>query len=179
MSKPRSNSRRFVNAAWSLLTFQLIASAGAVAVTGVAAFHVSNLVNGSQQTMGPVEAAVATQDVPAAATPAPESAPTQMAPAAPAAPAGPVNDGAGTLALTHDERGNLNAALSDPDGVSGTPQIQWFRNGALLPYGAGPSYTIRYEDSQAAITARARYVDGDGFSESVVSPPFQVGVIIP
>ena len=176
MSKPRSNSRRFVNAAWSLLTFQLIASAGAVAVTGVAAFHVSNLVNGSQQTMGPVEAAVATPDVPTAATPAPESAPTQMAPAA---PVGPVNDGAGTLTLTSDQRGNLNAALSDPDGVSGTPQIQWFRNGALVPYGAGPTYTIRYEDSQAAITARASYVDGDGFNESVVSPPFQVGVIIP
>ena len=43
MSKPRSNSRRFVNAAWSLLTFQLIASIGAVAVTGWAAFHVSGL----------------------------------------------------------------------------------------------------------------------------------------
>lgn len=36
----RSNTRRFVNAAWSLLAFQLIASVGAVAVTGWAAFHV-------------------------------------------------------------------------------------------------------------------------------------------
>lgn len=40
----QSNSRRFVRAAWSLLFFQLIASAGAVAVTGWAVFHVQTLV---------------------------------------------------------------------------------------------------------------------------------------
>lgn len=40
----KSNSRRFVRAAWSLLFFQVIASAGAVAVTGWAVFHVKTLV---------------------------------------------------------------------------------------------------------------------------------------
>jgi hypothetical protein len=177
MSKPRSNSRRFVNAAWSLLTFQLVASAGAVAVTGVAAFHVSNLVNGPQ-VLGPVDEAVATQDEAALDAP-PAATPDNSIPTAPAAPAGPVNDGAGALTLVSDERGNINASLSDPDGLSSTPQIQWFRRGALVPNAGGPTYTIRLDDSQAAITARATYVDGDGFSESVVSQPFQVGVIIP
>ena len=40
----KSNSRRFVRAAWSLLFFQVVASAGAVAVTGWAVFHVQTLV---------------------------------------------------------------------------------------------------------------------------------------
>ena len=39
----KSNSKRFVRAAWSLLFFQCVASAGAVAVTGWAVFHVQNL----------------------------------------------------------------------------------------------------------------------------------------
>lgn len=39
----KSNSKRFVSAAWSLLFFQVIASAGAVAVTGYAALYVQNL----------------------------------------------------------------------------------------------------------------------------------------
>ncbi len=43
----RSNSRRFVNAAWSLLAFQLIAAVGAVAVTGWAAFHVQTITSGT------------------------------------------------------------------------------------------------------------------------------------
>jgi hypothetical protein len=178
MSKPRSNSRRFVNAAWSLLTFQLIASAGAVAVTGVAAFHVSNLTRG-EQASGPVEAAVEqAAEAPAAADPAASATDTATG-LPPPAPAGPVNDGAGTLTLAPDERGNVNASLSDPDGVSGTPRIQWFRRGALVPNAAGPTYSIRYEDSQALIAARADYVDGDGFNESVTSAPVQIGVIIP
>lgn len=182
MSKPRSNSRRFVNAAWSLLTFQLIASAGAVAVTGVAAFHVSNLMR-DQQASGPVEAAVEqATETPAAADPAAPStdaAPALPPPPPPVAPAGPVNDGPGTLSLASDERGNIIASLRDPDGVSQGPRIQWYRNGTYVPYASGTTYSIRYEDSQAAITARAEYVDGDGFNESVPGGPFQVGVIIP
>ena len=194
MSQPRSNSRRFVNAAWSLLTFQLIASAGAVAVTGVAAFHVSNLLN-AQQTAVPVEEATAS---PAEQTPADAQAPQTLpapadaqapqalpapaeaqAPSSAPAPAGPVNDGPGTLSLASDTRGNIVASLRDPDGISQGPRIQWFRNGELAPNAAGTTYSIRYEDSQAAITARAEYVDGDGFRETVASAPFQVGVIIP
>jgi hypothetical protein len=38
-----SNARRFVQSAWTLLSFQLIASVGAVGVTGLAAFHVQRI----------------------------------------------------------------------------------------------------------------------------------------
>lgn len=39
----KSHTKRFVQSAWALLSFQFIASVGAVAVTGLAAFHVQNL----------------------------------------------------------------------------------------------------------------------------------------
>jgi hypothetical protein len=61
MTKPRSNTSRFVNAAWSLLTFQLIASVGAVGVTGFAAFYVADLAQ-SQRTAVAPEPAVAEPD---------------------------------------------------------------------------------------------------------------------
>ncbi|MBS0383869.1 MAG: hypothetical protein JSS00_00805 [Proteobacteria bacterium] len=70
----KSNSRRFVRAAWSLLFFQVIASAGAVAVTGWAAFHVQSLVT-AQRSSGATPAP--TEPIPAPATPAPaEGAPS-------------------------------------------------------------------------------------------------------
>ncbi len=49
MTKSPSNTRRFVNAAWSLLSFQVIASMGAVGVTGWAALHVQRLVDPAVQ----------------------------------------------------------------------------------------------------------------------------------
>lgn len=39
----KSHARRFVSSAWTLLSFQFIASVGAVAVTGAAALHVSRI----------------------------------------------------------------------------------------------------------------------------------------
>ncbi|MGD9982486.1 MAG: hypothetical protein AB7H66_14430 [Hyphomonadaceae bacterium] len=212
MTQPRSNSRRFVNAAWSLLTFQMIASAGAVAVTGLAAFHVSEIIRPSQQASDPVvEAAVeetseapATTEGPAppadgateaaadpARQPAAEPAPGLPSPAAdapaaaeaardPAAaaePARPVNDGPGALRLSRDERGNITASLSDPDGV-GRSRIQWLRNGNIIPGATGTTYTVTYNDSESAISARAEYVDGDGFRETVVSNAIDVGAFI-
>ena len=38
-----SHTKRFVGAAWTLLSFQMIASVGAVAVTGLAAMHVAGI----------------------------------------------------------------------------------------------------------------------------------------
>jgi len=206
MTQPRSNSRRFVNAAWSLLTFQMIASAGAVAVTGLAAFHVSEIIRPSQQVGDAVvEAAVEeTSETPAppedgateaaadpARQPAAEPAPGLPSPAAdapaaveaardPAAvaePARPVNDGPGSLRLSRDERGNINASLSDPDGV-GRSRIQWLRNGNVVSGATGTTYTVTYNDSESAISARAEYVDGDGFRETVVSNAIEVGAFI-
>ena len=119
-----------------------------------------------------MEEAVATEgatDGPYAAAPVP-SDPMQ---------ATPVNDGPGALTLALDERGNINASLSDPDGISTAPQIQWLRSGVPVPGATGQTYTVQYADSQSAISARADYLDGDGFRESVVSQPVQIGVIIP
>ena len=39
----KSHAKRFVQSAWTLLSFQFIASVAAVAVTGLAAFHVQQL----------------------------------------------------------------------------------------------------------------------------------------
>lgn len=180
MTKP-SNSRRFVNAAWSLLTFQLIASVGAVGVTGVAAFHVSKLVSGAQA-MAPAEAAVEDADTAEAEvedTTTADAAPGAAADSAAPAPAAPavVNLGPGSLVLTTNQNGQIIARLSDPDGVAGPPRIQWFRNGQPVPGASGDTYQIRYEDSQALVTARADYVDGHNFEESA-SAEFRVGAII-
>jgi hypothetical protein len=43
MTQTPSNTRRFIRAAWTLLSFQVIASIGAVGVTGWAAFHVQEI----------------------------------------------------------------------------------------------------------------------------------------
>lgn len=180
MTNPRSNSRRFVNAAWSLLTFQLIASVGAVGVTGVAAFHVANLVNGAQQAGAPVEPAVeatapaATEATPATADPA-AAAP---AAAAQAAPAGPVNMGAGSLTLEQRLNVGIVAVLSDPDGIRGVRRIQWFRNGQLMPNVTRDTYPVRSEDNDAMITARTEYVDGNGNDEIATSQAVQARYII-
>ncbi|MBX9746055.1 MAG: LecA/PA-IL family lectin [Hyphomonadaceae bacterium] len=54
----KSHSKRFVQSAWTLLTFQLVASVGAVGVTGLAAFHVQELAARLESTAPAPEAAV-------------------------------------------------------------------------------------------------------------------------
>ena len=164
MSNPRSNSRRFVNAAWSLLTFQMIASVGAVAVTGLAAFHVRDLIDGTQA-RGPAQEAMAepTQEATAAA-PAP-AAPAPAATTEPAPETAAVNDGHGVLTLTNDGQGTIISALSDPDGFSQQPSFQWWRDGTLIQGATGSNYSFQSYDAGHTITARATYVDADGFSE--------------
>ncbi len=56
----KSHAKRFVQSAWTLLSFQLIASFGAVAVTGLAAFHVQQLAARLEADApeAPVEAAI-------------------------------------------------------------------------------------------------------------------------
>lgn len=175
----RSNSRRFVNAAWSLLTFQVIASVGAVAVTGLAAFHVRDLI-GAQQAGGPVmEATPEPGQESTNATPAPVPAqpayPTPAAPAAQAAPAeapppppppAPVNDGGGALTLTNNGQGTIISSLYDPDGVSQHSSYQWLRDGTVIQGANGANYSFLSWDAGHTITARVDYIDGDGFTES-------------
>lgn len=50
----KSHAKRFVSSAWMLLSFQLIASAGAVGVTGLAAVHVSELAHDLEARQTPV-----------------------------------------------------------------------------------------------------------------------------
>ena len=70
--KPRSHTRRFVQSAWALLSFQFIASVGAVGVTAWAAFHVQRVTAGIENS------------TPLVADPAPARAVGQEAGAAPA-----------------------------------------------------------------------------------------------
>jgi hypothetical protein len=80
----KSNSRRFVRAAWSLLFFQVVASAGAVAVTGWAAFHVQTLVapQSPLTTAAPTEPTTATATAPAGETTTPAPPTDSAAPTA-------------------------------------------------------------------------------------------------
>lgn len=183
----RSNSRRFVNAAWSLLTFQFIASAGAVVVTGLAATHVSTLVGNAQQAAGPVmpaepaieEARGVAPPADGTAPPAAGTAPAAAEAAAPATPApadgatpappGPPNQGGGSFNLGADGDTLYLSQLTDPDGVSGSVQIQWVRNGVVVPGAAEMSYRMTAPDRGAEIYARATYVDGRGNNEVATS----------
>lgn len=77
----KSNTNRFVGAAWSLLVFQFIASAGAVAVTAWAVLEVQPRL-AQLQAMQQNEAASAAPAVPAPAAPA-SPAPSPPPPPAP------------------------------------------------------------------------------------------------
>jgi len=80
----KSHARRFVQSAWALLSFQLVASIGAVAVTGVAAMHVQQLA-ARLEAGGPESAVEAAVETPAGALPS-EAPPTEAPSAAAAAP---------------------------------------------------------------------------------------------
>lgn len=185
----RSNARRFVSAAWSLLTFQFIASAGAVAVTGLAAMHVSTIVGNAQQAGEPVmraEEAVPTPDGTTPAPPAtaateaaaePTPAPADAA-VAPAPAPSVINAPPGTIRVGPD--GNtLYLGFNDPAGVSGAPQIQWIRNGAVIPGATGMSYDMSYADSNTDIYVRATYVDGHGIAKVATSNTVRAPVFTP
>lgn len=108
MSKPPSNTRRFINAAWSLLTFQLIAAVGAVAVTGYAFLQQSNA---PDRYAG---------EVPAATVDAVEAEPTpppDVAEPAPPAPGDTVADAAPTIPL---EAAPQTPQFFDPPPVCAT-----------------------------------------------------------
>ncbi len=49
----KSHTKRFISAAWAMLSFQLVASVGAVAVTGLAAMHVSRIAAELDASRGP------------------------------------------------------------------------------------------------------------------------------
>lgn len=147
----KSNSRRFVRAAWSLLSFQMIASIGAVAVTAWAAFVVQ-----PRLAQAPEQAAVA-----------------------PGVEAQAANTGAAAIAIAGESAvgQRLLAQLTeDPDGMGGQARFQWLRNEAIIPGAVEPVYVIAPGDAGGSIAVRAEYVDGAGNAESVVSAPMAVPV---
>jgi Ca2+-binding RTX toxin-like protein len=86
----------------------------------------------------------------------------------------PVNDGPGdlTIAGTPEQGSTLTALLGpDPDGPGTTPVFQWLRDGVAIAGTNATSYTLTAADVGHAISARASYVDGQGFSEVVTSTP--------
>ncbi|MGH6951549.1 MAG: hypothetical protein ACREH4_11780 [Vitreimonas sp.] len=145
----RSNTRRFVGAAWSLLWFQFIASAGAVGVTAWAVMEVS-----------PRLAELRAQ--------APEIAP----------PAATVeNKGAGGLTILGEAA--LGASLlaefsADPEGPGSALRYQWLRDGAVVAGATAQVYQTTVEDAGRNLSVRVEYRDGAGFDESVTSTPIAI-----
>ena len=158
----KSNTKRFVGAAWSLLTFQLIASAGAVAVTAWAAFE--------------VQPRLAQQPQPAQVQEA-TTGPTEVGgPAGPEAPSAQ-NTGAGAVTIAGEVAvGARMVAMfqADPDGLRTAPTYQWLRDGAAIEGAVDQIYVPGPNDAGRSFSVRATYVDGAGFSETVTSPAVSV-----
>jgi hypothetical protein len=157
----KSTTGRFVNAAWSLLLFQFVASAGAVAITAWAAFEIA----------------------PRLAPPPTEQA-AMAAPAAPSDPAQPtpVNGGAGSVRIIGNVAVGATIAAEfarDPDGLSSAPTYQWLRDGDVIANAVGQTYIPIAEDAGRSLAVRADYVDAAGFNEIVISPAVAVPQVGP
>lgn len=149
----KSNTRRFVNAAWSLLLFQFVASVGAVAITAWAAFQVQPRL------------AQAPQEQASVATPAVPADPSAPAPTA-------ANSGAGSVQIVGEAVVGKRAVAqfaTDPDGLRSAPTYQWLRDGSVIANATDQVYVPTQDDSGHSLAVRADYVDGAGFNESVIS----------
>lgn len=141
----KSNTRRFVGAAWSLLWFQLIASAGAVAVTAWAVMEVS-------PRLAQLRAETREEPVPPATT--------------------AENKGAGAIGILGEAAmgASLLAQFSaDPEGPGSALSYQWLRDGAAVDGATAQVYQTTADDAGRNISVRVDYVDGAGFSENVTS----------
>lgn len=145
----KSNTRRFVGAAWSLLWFQFIASAGAVAVTTWAVMEVS-----------------------------PRLAELRAEMREPAPPAATVeNKGAGAVTILGEAAmgASLSAQFSgDPEGPGSALRYQWLRDGAVVDGAAAQVYQTSAGDAGRSLSVRLEYRDGAGFDESVTSAPIAI-----
>ncbi|MEM8497485.1 MAG: PKD domain-containing protein [Pseudomonadota bacterium] len=64
---------------------------------------------------------------------------------------------------------SFSSTLSDADGISGSINYQWQRDGNDIPGANGNSYVLTEADAGASISIVATYVDGLGNPESVSS----------
>ena len=67
----------------------------------------------------------------------------------------------------------LRVGVSDADGV-GAVSYAWYRDGERIEGANGPTYTLTPADAGRSVYAEARYEDGDGKHEVVVSNPVLV-----
>lgn len=184
MSKPRSNARRFVNAAWTVLTFQLIASVGAVGVTGLAAFHVRDLV--ASNAIAPEPPSPATdgptmtgeEEIAPSATESeePVAPATSTEPAAPVTPPPTINRGAAPINIRGEAREgqSLVAVIgSDPDGGPRESSYQWLRDGQAIGGAVGSTYALGAADNGHLVSVRVNYADDNGNAEVATSAAVQ------
>jgi Ca2+-binding RTX toxin-like protein len=93
----------------------------------------------------------------------------------------PLNDGEATLSV--DGAAVIGQTLSavlgaDPDGVgAATPAYQWLRDGAVITGATNATFLVRPSDVGNDISVAAKYVDGQGFNESVASTSVTIGGI--
>ena len=60
-------------------------------------------------------------------------------------------------------------SLTDPDGLSGPINYQWYRDGVAVSGATGSTYTTTQSDVGGVITVVASYTDDQGTNESVSS----------
>ena len=155
----KSNTRRFVAAAWSLLLFQFVASAGAVAITAWAAFQVQPRLM--------------------------QNPPVQEAEAMPGADGvtpTAVNGGAGSVQVAGEAVVGKRVVAqfqTDPDGLRSAPTYQWLRDGNVIANASDQIYVPTQDDAGHSLAVRADYVDAAGFNESVISAAVAVPQAIP
>ncbi len=91
------------------------------------------------------------------------------------APVENVNDAAtGTLLSAPSDTGpgtvlTVNNDIFDEDGISGTVNFQWMRNGTAIAGATADSYTLSEQDADSVVTVRASYTDDFGTDETLES----------
>ena len=83
-----------------------------------------------------------------------------------------------TTPIIDDELTATAADVADPDGLPEpfAPAWQWYRTPAAgaetaITAATSPTYTVVRADLGAALTAKASWTDGDGFDNTLASPP--------
>jgi hypothetical protein len=152
----KSHTRRFINSAWTLLTFQFIASVGAVGVTGAAALYVSRLAAEVEAARPAPEAAEAieVEGIGADAqteTPADERPPQAADPTAPPAANDPVQPVAIQSCPRQSPEQRAAVARAQTNGVvfRVPANAEWCDTGAPLQQG-----------QTLVIRAQGRWSDG-------------------
>ncbi len=174
MTQTPSNTGRFVRAAWALLSFQVIASIGAVGVTGWAALYVQEIAGADGEGEAPADGPAS--DAVLEETDLPQSDDGQVTPAqTPEPPFEQANLPASiSISGVAQERETLSAVLGpDPDGGGEEGSFQWLRDGQAIVGAQGAMYALSAADVWRQISVQANYTDGAGKPEQVGSDPVQ------